>query len=134
MVENTPRFIRIPAIDLARGIALIAMAVFHFGWDLENFGLARKGMTLELHWKYFARAIASSFLMLVGISAWLAHNNGLNRKTFVKRMIMVGGAALVITIATFFATPNGFIFFGILHNITLSSLLVLIFMRLPVLL
>lgn len=134
MVENTSRRQRIPAIDLARGIALIAMAIFHFGWDLENFGLVHKGMTLEPQWKYFARAIASSFLVLVGISAWLAHNNGLNRKTFIKRMIIVGGAALLITIATFFATPNGFIFFGILHNITLSSLLVLLFMRLPVLL
>ena len=124
--------LRIPAIDFARGVALVAMAIFHFGWDLENFGLTRAAMTLEPQWKYFARAIAASFLMLVGVSTWLAKNNGLNVKSFIKRIAMVGGAAMIITIATYFATPQGFIFFGILHNITLSSLLILLFMPLPV--
>ncbi len=123
---------RIPVLDAARGVALVAMAIFHLGWDLENFGLARPGMTLEPHWVYFARSIATSFLILVGIGAWLAHNNGFNRKSFTKRIIMVGGAALLITVATYFATPDNFIFFGILHNITLSSLLILLFMRWPI--
>ena len=121
--------LRVPAVDLARGIALIAMAIFHFAWDLENFGIARAGLTIEPQWKYFARSIASSFLMLVGISSWLAVHNGFSNKSFAKRMAMVGGAAAIITIATWFATPNAFIFFGILHNIALSSLLILLFIR-----
>lgn len=122
---------RIPFIDFARGIALVAMAIFHFGWDLENFGLARAGMTLEPQWKYFARATAASFMMLVGVSTWLAHHNGFNPKSFLKRLAMVGGAAAVISLATWFATPEGFIFFGILHSIALSSILILLFTRLP---
>lgn len=125
--------IRIPAIDVARGVALVAMAVFHFGWDLENFGIARPNMTLEPQWTYFARSIAASFLMLVGLGAWLAHHNGLAVYSFAKRVVFVGGSALIITIATYYATPDGFIFFGILHNITLSSLLILVFLRLPLL-
>jgi uncharacterized membrane protein len=88
-------------------------------------------MTLEPQWKYFARAIAASFLVLVGLSTWLAHHNGLAVRSFVKRIVFVGGSALIITIATYFATPDGFIFFGILHNIALSSVLVLAFLRLP---
>ncbi len=117
--------VRIPAIDFARGIALVAMAIFHFGWDLENFKIVREAMTLEPQWKYFARTIAASFLALVGLGAWLAHQNGLATRTLAKRILFVGGAALIITIATFYATPGGFIFFGILHNIALSSLLIL---------
>jgi uncharacterized membrane protein len=132
IVGNSARqTVRIGAIDFARGFALVAMAVFHFGWDLEQFGLAHPGMTLEPQWKYFARAIAASFLMLVGVSAWLAHRRQINMRIFAKRIIYVGGAALLITIATYFATPQVFIFFGILHNITLSSMLILLFMRLP---
>ncbi len=132
-MDNTAnRSNRILVIDLARGVALVAMAIFHFGWDLENFGIARAGMTLEPQWSYFARLIASSFLMLVGLSAWLAHQNGFAVGSFAKRMAMVGGAALAITIATYFATPDAFIFFGILHNITLSSLLILLFIRVPI--
>jgi len=122
---------RIAAIDYARGIALIAMAVFHFGWDLEFFGLARPGMTVEPQWKYFARTIASSFLVLVGIGAWLAHHNKFAVRTFVRRVVIVGAAALFITIATYYGSPQNYIFFGILHNITLSSVLILLFLRLP---
>ncbi len=124
---------RINAVDLARGIALIAMAIFHFGWDLENFGLARAGMTLEPQWKYFARTIASSFMFLVGLSAFLAHNRGFVPKTFIKRIGFVALAAAIITLTTYFATPQTFIFFGILHSIALSSVLILVFLRLPVL-
>lgn len=131
---NKPKTSRIHAVDFSRGIALIAMAIFHFGWDLENFGLARAGMTLEPQWKYFARAIASSFLFLVGMSAFLAHHQKFKPATFIKRIGMVAIAAATITLATYFATPDAFIFFGILHNIALSSLLILLFLRLPTLL
>lgn len=125
---------RIEAIDLARGLAILAMAVFHFAWDLEFFGYARAGLTRETGWMLFARGIASSFLFLVGVSLYLAHGHKLRPASFLKRFAMVAGAAAAITAVTWYALPAGFIFFGILHQIALASLLGLAFLRLPVML
>lgn len=122
---------RIPTIDLARGVALVAMALYHFAWDLEFFGYAPAGMTSVGGWKFFARSIASSFLFLVGVSLFLAHARGVRWRGFGVRLAMVAGAAAVITVATWYATPDTFIFFGILHQIALASVLGLAFLRLP---
>ena len=43
--QSPPKQPRIEAIDLARGVALIAMAVYHFTWDLELFGYLEPGAT-----------------------------------------------------------------------------------------
>ena len=122
---------RIEAIDLARGCALLAMAIYHFAWDLEFFGYAEPGMTSQGGWKFFARVIASSFLFLVGVSLYLAHGHGIRWRGFARRLAMVAGAALMISAATYVATPDQFIFFGILHQIALASLLGLAFLHLP---
>ena len=125
---------RIEALDLARGFALAAMAVYHFAWDLEFFGYAPPGMTALGGWKLFARCIASSFLFLVGVSLFLAHAQRIRWPGFLRRLAMVAGAAAAISVATYFAVPGAFIFFGILHQIALASLLGLAFLRLPALL
>lgn len=57
---------RIELLDIARGVALIAMAIYHFTWDLEFFGYAERGLTAVGGWKVFARCIASSFLSWSG--------------------------------------------------------------------
>ncbi|QPC92406.1 DUF1624 domain-containing protein [Mesorhizobium sp. INR15] len=125
---------RIVAIDVLRGIALLAMASYHFTWDLEFFGYTDPGLTAFGLWKIYARCIASTFLFLVGVSLFLAHNRQIRWNGFLKRFAMVAGAAIAISIATRIATPDGFIFFGILHEIALASLLGLAFLRLPALL
>ena len=122
---------RIETIDLARGLALIAMASYHFTWDLEFFGYAEPGLTAVGGWKIYARCIASSLLFLAGVSLVLAHGNGIRWPGFWKRFAMVAGAAALISLVTYFAVPGGFIFFGILHQIALASLLGLAFLRLP---
>ena len=116
---------RIDAVDLARGLALVAMTTFHFGWDLEMFGFADRGFASQPAMIWYARAIASSFLVLVGISFALAHRGGVRAGPFLRRLAMIAGAALLITVATRIATPDIYIFFGILHHIALASLLAL---------
>jgi uncharacterized membrane protein len=133
MQEPARRNARIEVIDIARGTALMAMAVYHFSWDLEFFGYAEPGMTGQGNWKLFARSIASSFLFLVGVSLFLAHAKEIRWRAFLRRLAMVAGAALAISVATYFATPDRYIFFGILHQIALASVLGLAFLHLPVL-
>lgn len=125
---------RIGALDAARGLALIAMATYHFSWDLEFFGYLDPGTSTHGPLKIYARCIASSFLFLAGFSLVLAQYPELRLKSFLKRLGIIVAAALAITVATAIAMPDGLIFFGILHSIAAASLLGLLFLRAPPLL
>lgn len=129
----SPAVPRITVIDTLRGVALLAMASYHFTWDLEFFGYLEPGTATHGWWKIYARAIASSFLFLAGVSLVLAHYPAIRWRSFWKRFAMVAGAALAISIATFIAVPGAWIFFGILHCIAVASLVGLAFIRLPAL-
>jgi len=128
---DTRRKGRMGGLDTLRGLALIAMASYHFTWNLEYFGYLEPGTATTGLWKLYARAIASSFLFLAGFSLFLAHSKAINWPSFGKRFAMVAGSALLITIATYVAFPDSFIFFGILHNIAAASLVGLLFLRAP---
>lgn len=131
MTKTGSRAQRYHWLDVARGVALVAMAIYHFCWNLELFGYLAAGSAGSGGLKLFARCIASSFLILVGISLTLAHADGIRWRPFWRRWGNVTAAALVITIATYFATPGAFIYFGILHHIALASLLGLALLRAP---
>jgi uncharacterized membrane protein len=122
---------RIVAVDLARAAALCGMAVYHFTYDLELFGLIPPGTAVTGGWAVFARVVAGSFLFLAGLSLHLGHGSGLRPGPFLRRLAVVAGAALAITVATRVAMPERYIFFGILHSIAAGSVLGLAFLRLP---
>jgi uncharacterized membrane protein len=118
------------AIDVARGVAIAAMIVYHFSWDLSFLKLIATNILQEPEWRWFARGIAGSFLALAGVGLALAHAEGFRGAAFLRRLVKVGGAALAITLVTFLAFPDSYIFFGILHCIAVSSVLALPFLRL----
>ncbi|MDQ0320055.1 putative membrane protein [Pararhizobium capsulatum DSM 1112] len=122
---------RIGVIDVLRGIALIAMAIYHFSWDLEYFHYLEPGTVGSGGWKLFARLIAGSFLFLAGFSLVLGNYPEFKARGFLIRLGKIVAAALVITVATWFAFPDAFIFFGILHSIAAASVIGLLFLRLP---
>ena len=122
---------RIWAIDALRGVALIAMATYHFSWDLEYFGYIDPGTVGTGGFRIYARLIAGSFLFLAGISLVLGHYPVVRTRPFAIRFAKIAAAALIITVATYFAFPDSYIFFGILHSIAAASLIGLIFLRLP---
>ena len=123
---------RIAALDLARTLALAAMVVFHFTFDLMLFGHVAPGTVFNGFWPYFARGIASSFLFLAGVSLWLAHGNGIRWSAFLRRFAVVAGAAALVSVATYYGMGAQFIRWGILHAIAAGSVIGLAFLAAPV--
>jgi len=123
---------RIAAIDALRGLAILAMIVYHFSWDLSYFGLISIDVVQDPGWKAFARIIAGTFIGIVGVSLVLAARNGARWPHYFRRLAIIVGAALLVTIGTWTLFPNDFVFFGILHLIAFASVAALPFLWLPV--
>jgi len=126
--QNRPR---LQAVDLARTAALAGMVVFHFVVDLELFGHVPPGTTRTGAWPLFAKAVAASFLFLAGVSLWLAHGRGIRWRPFLRRLAALAVAAGGISLVTWLAMPESYVFFGILHSIAVASVAGLAFLRLP---
>jgi uncharacterized membrane protein len=122
---------RIALIDLLRGIAILAMAAYHLCWDLTYYGLIDVGLGETGPWVVVQRAILSSFLLLVGVGLVLGHGEGLRWRAFRRRLAMLVGAALLVSLGTYWLFGEYFSYFGVLHAIALSSLLALPFLRAP---
>lgn len=122
---------RLVLLDIARTMALVAMATYHFVYDLEMFGYIAPYTAVHGPWAIFARCVAATFLCLVGIGLYLAHGQGIRWGKFWPRLAMIAAAAALITIATRYAMGERFIYFGILHSIAFASLAGLAFLRLP---
>lgn len=114
---------RIALVDLVRGVALSPWRCFHFCWDLAMFRLIEPSVMASAGMGWFARSIAASFLFLAGFSLYVAHHRQIRWPSFAKWWVKIAGATALITIAIWFATPDAFIFFGILNAIALASLL-----------
>jgi uncharacterized membrane protein len=114
---------RVDAIDCARGVALIGMAIYHLSWDLADFRLAAPMLPFTPQMRLLSHTVASAFLVLVGVSLALAHRKGLNVRAFWRRLAIVAGAAALVTAGSFAFAPSEPITFGILHCIAVASLL-----------
>ena len=130
-MNDTTRSPRLPAIDIARGAALIGMVVFHFTFDLEYFGLVPGGTILSLPWRSFARLVAGSFVFLAGVSLVLAARGGLRMPAFWRDTGTVAVAAALVSVVTYVALGPAWVFFGILHSIVISRMLGLGALKLP---
>ncbi len=130
-VEGAPAAARLPAVDVARGAAFVAMALYHFAWDLEAFGGVWLDMQYGAFWMAARYLIAGSFLFLVGVGLVLAGRRGIDWPRAAARLLRIAGGAAAVTVATFLFIPTAFVFFGILHAILLFSLIGLAALRLP---
>ncbi len=120
---------RIEAVDAARGVALAAMGVYHFVWDLSFYNFVSPSTFYDPRFQFFGHIIAVSFLALVGVSLALAAQGGFNPGAYARRTALVAGAAALVSLGTYFFMPEAFIAFGILHCIAAASAIALAFLR-----
>jgi uncharacterized membrane protein len=134
-IDEEARLPRLAAVDVARGLALVAMAAYHGSWDLANVRLVDWGVATDPLWRGFAMTVAASFLFLAGVSLQLAHRTGFDAERFVLRLVRIAAAAALVSIATYVVFPDTWVFFGILHLMVVGSLIAAPLRRLhPVLL
>ncbi|WP_368669688.1 DUF1624 domain-containing protein [Roseibium sp. RKSG952] len=119
------------ALDAARGLAILAMIIYHFSWDLSWFGFVSWQVAAEFGWRVFAGLIAGSFLFLSGAGIYLAHHEKIRWRGFWRRELVIVAAAAGVSLVTYLAFGETFVRFGILHAIAVSSLIALAFIRAP---
>jgi uncharacterized membrane protein len=122
-------------IDVARGIAIVMMILFHTLFDLNFFGIAPVEISTGF-WRYFAYATASLFLLIVGISLTISRARAephLTDRDSIRKFLLRGAGifccGLLVTVATWWYLREGFIIFGILHLIGVSVMIAPLFFR-----
>lgn len=114
---------RYAAIDGLRGFAICLMVVYHFFFDLTWFRLIQADFNNDLFWLGARAVIVTLFLGLVGVSLVLARRAHPGKRPFWRRVMLIAGCAVLVSIASYLTFPQTFITFGILHCIALSSVI-----------
>jgi len=122
---------RVFELDVLRGVAVILMVIFHFGFDLAEFGYASYRTTVDLEWKVFRAVILSMFLLAVGMSSYLAYKDEINKKKLFKNLLKLSLVSIVISIGSYLVFPHSWIYFGVIHFIVIALPLSLVFLHIP---
>ncbi len=116
------------AIDVIRGIDLVLMVVFNYSVTLSYFGLIERQSGF-LYSFIFPRAIASIFIFLSGVAAYIGYQNKGFRNRYFKRGVKLLIFAAFVTLFTYIFVPEGTVFFGILHFFAATSFLLPFFIK-----
>lgn len=111
---------RIHFMDELRGLDILLMVVFHAayvaGWIFEW----EWGRRFFLFFKPVEPFFSGIFIFICGISCRLSRSN-------LKRGLMIGACALLISLTLWFFMPDQMIWFGILHFLSAAVLLFALF-------
>lgn len=124
-----PSLVRFWELDFWRGIADILMIFYHatFTW----LAMTGDGFVMPLmQYQIVARLASTSFLLLVGISAYISAERRLTNGQswrqieyhFYTRGAIIFGWGLIISVLSYLFVPNATIIFGILHFIGMTLL------------
>lgn len=122
---------RIPLLDALRGLAIVMMFSFHFSYDLVAYGFAHWNFYTDPFWLNYRTLIVTCFLSVMGMSMYLAHQSGIHWPALRRRLLQLGGCAALVSIGSFLFAGERWISFGILHFITVASLLGIGLVRYP---
>ena len=109
--------------DALRGVGIVLMVAYHFAFDLAWFRVINADFNHDSFWLISRAVIVTLFLALVGMSLVLAKRAHPGPQPFWRRVALIAGCAILVSIASYLTFPQTFITFGILHAIAVSSVL-----------
>ena len=112
-------------LDALRALAIVWMALFHFGFDLNHFGLLqpRQDFYRDPLWTGQRVCIVSLFLFCAGLGQAVALNAGQTWPRFWRRWAQVAACALVVSAGSALMFPRSWIHFGVLHGIAVMLII-----------
>lgn len=125
---------RLWEIDVARTVAIAMMVVYHVAYDLEFLVPSVEIDPYNGGWRALQVTTASTFLLLVGVSAWVRGQRQRERgvgglvawRLAVPRGAQILAGAATVSLATFLALgSDDMVRFGILHLAAVAHLVVL---------
>ncbi len=112
---------RVVAVDMLRGLAIVAMVAYHFAFDLRYFGVTHSDFEHARFWLTARATILSTFMATVGVSLALADAAHTGLPRHLARVARIAACALLVTLASVALFPQSFIYFGVLHAIAVTS-------------
>jgi uncharacterized membrane protein len=92
------------------------MALFHFAFDLNHFGLIRQNFYTDPFWTVQRACIVSLFMFCAGFGQAVAWHQGQGWPRFWKRWAQVALCAVLVSLGSRLMFPNSYITFGVLHG------------------
>ena len=113
---------RLDTLDALRGFAVVWMTLFHFCFDLNQFGYTQQNFYTDTFWTGQRTVIVSLFLFCAGLGQAVAVQQGQSVRRFWRRWLQVAGCAVLVTAGSYLMYPKSFIYFGVLHGIAVMLL------------
>ena len=120
---------RFDRLDALRGAAIVWMALFHFGFDLNHYGLLqpRQNFFHDPFWTTQRTVIVSLFLFCAGLSQavvlQLSWAGGRWSASFWRRWGQIALCAVLVSLGSMWLFPKSWISFGVLHAMLVLLLL-----------
>ena len=117
---------RFDRLDALRGLAIVWMALFHFSFDLNHFGLLQPPQNFhrDPFWTTQRTCIVTLFLFCAGLGQAAAMHSGLGWPRFWRRWAQVAACAVLVSAGSALMFPNSWISFGVLHGVALMLIIV----------
>lgn len=114
--------VRVPALDVLRGVAVLWMTVFHFSFDLSHLGFIQQDFYRDPVWTVQRTCILSLFLFCAGFGQALAVRGGQAWASFWRRWLKIVACAAAVSVGSAWMFPQSWIYFGVLHGMAVMLL------------
>ena len=115
---------RFERLDALRGLAVVWMALFHFGFDLAYFRITQQNFYADPFWTGQRSAIVTLFLLCAGVGQAVAFEQGQVWPRFWRRWLQIAACALLVSLGSWWIFPRSFVSFGVLHGLAAMLLIV----------